>query len=127
MAFADLAAGGWCADADGSGGFTNWRAVALPSDCVDSTSGTGTWWFAHLSQAQSLQTYVVGLETSGTATPQFTADEVTALKFQANNPSPFNLSLSDGGLISGAVALVWITGWAFKKFVQALNTDGAKE
>lgn len=62
-----------------------------------------------------------------TTTPQFTADEVTALKYQAANPSPFVLSMSDGGLISGAVSLVWISGWAIRQLTRALNTDGEKE
>jgi hypothetical protein len=120
----DYLGSAWCADADGSGGFTNWRQASDPSTCTNATTGTGTWYFLPLADAQGLVSFAAGLPAP---TPQFTSDEVTALKLQAANPSPFNLSPSDGGLISGAVALVWITGWAFKKFVQALNTDGAKE
>lgn len=64
---------------------------------------------------------------SGSASSQFTADEVAALKYQAANPSPFNLSIPDGSLVSGAIAGTWALAWVLKQLVRALNTDGEKE
>lgn len=55
MAFTDNTASGWCADADGSGNFTNWRSAANPSTCADATTGTGTWWFLKLPDAKALE------------------------------------------------------------------------
>lgn len=64
--------------------------------------------------------------SSGSSSP-FTADEVAALKYQAANPSPFNLSIPDGTLVSGAIAGSWALAWVLKQLVRALNTDGEKE
>lgn len=57
----------------------------------------------------------------------FTADEVASLKYMAANPSPFNLSMSEGTLVAGAVAATWAVAWAVRQLVRALNTDGEKE
>lgn len=35
-----------------------------------------------------------------------------------------DLSTSDAALISGAVLLVWVVGWAFRVLIRALNVDG---
>jgi hypothetical protein len=122
MAFVDLAAGGWCADADGSGGFTNWRTAATPMECVDAAGGSGTWWMTHLSQAQNLQTYVVGLESSGGSTSSpFTTSEIAALKYQAANPSPWSLSTSDGVTVSGAILVVWSIAWGFRALARSIH------
>jgi len=40
---------------------------------------------------------------------------------------PFDLSISDGGLISGAVAGVWALAWVLRQLRAALDTDGEKE
>jgi len=61
---------------------------------------------------------------SGSAPALFTVEEVAALKYQAANPSPFNLSISDGLQVSGAIAAAWALGWVLRAFIQALNTDG---
>ncbi|WP_290901859.1 hypothetical protein [Aquabacterium sp.] len=60
----------------------------------------------------------------GPVVSSFTAEEVAALKFQANNPSPFNLSISDGALVSGAIVGTWAVAWAARQFVRALGSDG---
>lgn len=57
-------------------------------------------------------------------TGQFTVEEVAALKYQAANPSPFNLSIQDGSLVAGSIAAIWALGWVLRAFVQAINTDG---
>ncbi|MEK6668181.1 MAG: hypothetical protein AABZ19_05085 [Pseudomonadota bacterium] len=54
----------------------------------------------------------------------FTVEEIAALKFQAANPSPFNLSISDGALVSGAIVGTWAVAWAARQFVRALGSDG---
>lgn len=38
--------------------------------------------------------------------------------------SPFNLSLSEGALLSAAVAAVWVTAWCIRALVRAVNVDG---
>lgn len=38
---------------------------------------------------------------------------------------PFQLDISDGASIAGAVLVVWGVGWAFRVLIQTLkNTDG---
>lgn len=122
MAFTDYSGGGWCADADGGGGFTNWRQVAKPSDCTNATTGTGTWWFLQLPAAQNLESAWPG--TTSTPPSSFTAEEIAALKFQANNPSPFNLSVEDGYLVSASIVGVWVVAWAFRALYLTLTSDG---
>ena len=61
-------------------------------------------------------------ETAG-----FTASEIQALKYQAANPSPFNLSISDGSLIAGSVAAVWAFAWVLRQVVAALGSDREHE
>ncbi|CAH0352815.1 hypothetical protein [Aquabacterium sp. CECT 9606] len=68
-----------------------------------------------------------GVSAPSTPTAQFTEEEVTSLKYQASNPSPFNLSIPDGTLVSGAIAGTWALAWVIKQLVRALNTDGEKE
>lgn len=64
---------------------------------------------------------------SGGGVSQFTAQEVAALKYQAANPSPFNLSIEDGYLVAGAVLSVWIAAWCAKALVMALRSDGLSQ
>lgn len=40
---------------------------------------------------------------------------------------PFQLSPADGGLISGAILLVWATGWAIRMLIRALHVDGVSK
>jgi len=64
-------------------------------------------------------------DSGGTTSSQFTAEEVTALKWQAANPSPFNLSISDGSLVASAIVATWAAAWGFRALVKALGVlDG---
>lgn len=111
--------------------------------CVDYSSADGdpdAWWipggyWETMSDAStqcarqyvivdtgSFQAFVAGAASGGA--PQFTAQEIAALKFQAANPSPFNLSISDGALVSGAIVGTWAVAWAARQFVRALGSDG---
>ena len=69
--------------------------------------------------------------SAGTETPpavdSFTAAEVAALKYQAANPSPFNLSMSDGALVASAICATWAVAWGVRQLVRALSVDGEKE
>lgn len=62
--------------------------------------------------------------TGGTTSPQFTTEEVAALKYMAANPSPFNLSVEDGYLVSGSIVGVWVVAWAFRALYLTLRSDG---
>lgn len=62
--------------------------------------------------------------TGGTTSPQFTTEEVAALKYMATNPSPFNLSVEDGYLVSGSIVGVWVVAWAFRALYLTLRSDG---
>lgn len=63
-------------------------------------------------------------DSGGTTSPQFTTEEVTALKYMAANPSPFNLSVEDGYLVSGSIVGVWVVAWAFRALYLTLRSDG---
>lgn len=124
MPFTDYSGGGWCADADGGGGFTNWRQVAKPSDCTNATTGTGTWWFLQLPAAQNLES---AWPSSTSTTPStFTTDEIAALKYQAANPSPFNLSVSDASLIGGLILAVWGAAFGIRS-IAGIFKSGSEE
>lgn len=45
--------------------------------------------------------------SSGGGSSQFTASELVALKYQANNPSPFNLGLEEAAAVAVAVLGCW--------------------
>lgn len=95
MAWLDQITDGWCADADGAGGFTNWRRANDPTSCTNATTGTGTWWFAPLPQAQALYAEV------------------------ASAPKPTNFYQDSTELFYlGLVAIVAV--WAWKTFVTKL-------
>ena len=80
--------------------------------------------WASALQSGALLTGASGAPTPTPSSIQFTAEEVAALKFQAMNPSPFNLSISDGALVSGAIVGTWAVAWAARQFVRALGSDG---
>lgn len=62
------------------------------------------------------------------STAQFTETEVAALKWQAANPSPFNLSISDGALVGGAIVATWAVAWGLRQLVQTLGVaDGNQQ
>jgi hypothetical protein len=122
---ADFLGSAWCADADGAGGFSNWVRTADPSTCVNATSGTGTWYLMPLADAQGLVSFAAA---SGSGTPSspatFTSNEIAALKYQAANPSPFNLTLTDGGLVAGAVLGCWAVGVCIREIARVINSGG---
>lgn len=47
---------------------------------------------------------------------------MTDAEFQRATASPFRLTLAEGGAISGAILLVWASGWAFAQLQRALRT-----
>lgn len=75
----------------------------------------------------STDAYKAFASGSGGGVPQFTAQEVAALKYQAANPSPFNLSTEDGYLVAGSVLGVWVVAWCAKALVLALRSDGLSQ
>lgn len=58
---------------------------------------------------------------AGGASAQFTSEEISALKYQAANPSPFNLSIVDGSYVAGAVAATWALAWVLRTLVKTLD------
>lgn len=112
--------------------------------CVDFNSGSD--WYAPASQSDSFYDFAAGCSrgwvviqshefqaiynasqtgTGGTTSPQFTETEVAALKWQAANPSPFNLSIPDGALVGGAIVATWAVAWGLRQLVQTLGvSDG---
>jgi hypothetical protein len=73
------------------------------------------------------QTLVDTYEGGSSSTPQFTADEVAAIKYQLANPSPFNLSLEDGAFISVSIGGVWVIAWGFKQLGRFGSDDPSFE
>jgi hypothetical protein len=61
------------------------------------------------------------------STPQFTEAEVTALKLQAANPSPFNLSVEEGGLVASSILGVWAVAAAIKAIVRFFSGGDSQE
>ncbi len=47
---------------------------------------------------------------------------MTDAEFQQATASPFRLTLAEGGAISGAILLVWASGWAFRQLQRAMRT-----
>lgn len=79
-----------------------------------------TWTVIKTADFVALQASASG----GTTSPQFTTEEVSALKYMAANPSPFNLSVEDGYLVSGSIVGVWVVAWAFRALYLTLRSDG---
>lgn len=83
-----------------------------------------TWLVVHRDDWAALLSAADSGGTGGTTSPQFTTEEVTALKYMAANPSPFNLSVEDGYLVSGSIVGVWVVAWAFRALYLTLRSDG---
>ena len=76
--------------------------------CTGFTSDNGVWVTIPLWDFEQILTDAQAYNNGTTAsTTQFTTDEVQALKYQAANPSPFNLTLEEGALIASAVLGCW--------------------
>jgi len=117
--------------------------------CVDFEGGVSGWhsadgnyeshWdFAGLCsrgwvviQSQEFQDIYLASQAGGGSTgttQQFTEAEVAALKWQAANPSPFNLSIPDGALVGGAIVATWAVAWGLRQLVQTLGVaDGNQQ
>lgn len=92
--------------------------VFTPFDCGR------TWLIVHRDDWSALLAAAGGADS---APSQFTAEEVTALKWQAANPSPFNLSISDGSLVASAIVATWAAAWGFRALVKALGVLDGEE
>lgn len=62
-----------------------------------------------------------GASAPDPSTSAFTVEEVASLKYQAANPSPFNLSLVDGALVGASVLAVWAVAVVFKTIAHQLQ------
>jgi hypothetical protein len=60
-------------------------------------------------------------EASGNCT---TLVVLTPAEYAAFSSNPFNLSYSDGALVSSAIVAVWGAAWVFKALILTLNSDG---
>lgn len=63
--------------------------------------------------------------TGGSAS--FTAVEIQALKYQAANPSPWNLSISDGFLVASSVLGVWAIGYCWRSIINFFSGGYSQE
>lgn len=95
----------YCVDFNGG---ADWYAPASQSENFwDFAGGCARGWVVIESgQFQGIYNASQGGGSTGT-TQQFTEAEVVALKYQAANPSPFNLTLVEGALIASAILGVW--------------------
>ena len=113
--------------------------------CVDFNSGSD--WYAPASQSESFYDFAGGCargwvvmqshefqaiynasQSGGSigTTQQFTEAEVVALKYQAANPSPFNLTLEEGAQIAVAILGVWAIAVCWRElaaFVRGGNSE----
>lgn len=86
------------------------------------------WVVIQSYEFQSIYDASQGSGGSSGSTTQFTETEVAALKWQAANPSPFNLSVSDGALVGGAIVATWAVAWGLRQLVQTLGVaDGNQQ
>lgn len=116
----------YCVDFNGG---SDWYAPASQSDNFWDLAGgcSRAWVVIESSQFQGIYNASVSGGTGGTGgttSPQFTTEEVAALKYMAANPSPFNLSVEDGYLVSGSIVGVWVVAWAFRALYLTLRSDG---
>lgn len=82
----------------------DWIGYSADSDSMASDSfSCGRGWVV-------IQSGEFSALSSSNSPSQFTAQEVAALKYQAANPSPFNMTLEEGALVAGAVLGVWGIG-----------------
>lgn len=107
----------------------DWYAPAAQSENFGDFAGgcSRGWVVIQSGQFQGIYNASVSGGTGGTGgstSPQFTAEEVAALKYLASNPSPFNLSVEDGYLVAGSIVGVWVVAWAFRALYLTLRSDG---
>lgn len=103
--------------------------------CVELQYAEGVGWFLGSQAAEAPQDYHCQfvLQTQaefGSGNPSvssFTAEEIAALKNQAANPSPFNLSLEEGALVAGAVLGVWGIGACWRLLASYFSAGDSLE
>lgn len=74
--------------------------------------------------AQWVSTSVGTVLTQASGDPCTAAVVLTPAEYSSLSSNPFHLSLSEGGLISGAIAGVWALAWCFKAIARTINLDG---
>jgi len=105
----------YCSNVEyGVQGYT-WAVGAYQYYDTTCTSAGYEWVTLPVSSFDSILSKARAYEAQG-STPQTSASN-----------GPFDLSISDGGLISGAVAGVWALAWVLRQLRAALDTDGEKE
>lgn len=109
----------WCADSDGSGNFSNWVRTTDPTQC---DANALSWYL--LPRADAIALVNAANSSSGMPDTTFTASEIAALKYQAANPSPFNLPLAEAALIGSAVLAVWAFAAGIKAIARSINSGG---
>lgn len=89
----------------------------VPGGCYDQV----------LIPAAAFQPILDASGSTSSSTSAFTSDEIAALKYQAANPSPFNLSLEEASVILAAVLGVLGIGYCWRsiaRFVSAGDSSG---
>lgn len=86
-----------------------------PSSCYDQVLMPHTEFRAIVEAAGS------GASSPEPSTSAFTEAEVVALKYQAANPSPFNLSIDDGVTVSYLMLLAFAIAWGFRVLARSLS------
>jgi hypothetical protein len=63
----------------------------------------------------------VSLSSATPPSLPFTQDQITALQYLADNPSPFTLSIPDAETIGVAILAVWAAAFAFRAIARSLS------
>lgn len=87
-----------------------------PSSCYDQVLMPHSEFRAILEAAGS------GASAPEPSTSAFTEAEVVALKYQAANPSPFNLTVQDGTEIGFLMLSCFAAAWAIKQLGKGVRT-----
>lgn len=102
--------------------------------CAELLYADGVGWYLSSNGATAPQPYhcdfvLAGFDESPSTPPApvFTTEEVAALKYQAANPSPFVMSLSEGALLVSAVLGVWGIGVAVRELRRIFSGGGSTE
>ena len=124
MAEPFVPSGSWCARLEFVNGL---ESITTEYAYTGEPCPSGWWLLLPKDQADALTSaYLAAL--NGGNTPQFSTAEVAALKYQAANPSPFNLSISDGAYVGGAIVATWAVAWGLRALVQVLGVaDGNQQ
>lgn len=115
----------YCVDFEG--GVSGWHSADGNYESHWDFAGLCNRGWVVIQSQQFLDVYNAsqGGGSTGT-TQQFTEAEVLALKYQAANPSPFNLTLEEGALIASAILGVWGVAVCWRElaaFVRGGNSE----